>query len=612
MGWTLFDYYEPMHRTLRQAFLLLGVSLSAAHAQGVPATLPSGPVKGDAGATLATPPPVTNSALSAELLYEILLGELNVQAGEPGAGYSLILNAARKNNDSRLYQRAVELALKSRSGEAALQAARAWRQAQPTSRAANRALLQILLALNRIDDTLEPLKAELAMAGSDDLPKVIAAIPRSLLQASDKAKATSVVEQAMAGYTGEVRSAGPAWAAIGRMRLASDDLPGALSAAVKAQAAAPDAPEAAMLGLELLEAKQPKAEALVLRYLEGKNPSAEIQMAYARVLTGLRRFNEAITRLQNLTRTDRELAQAWLLLGTLQLQEQQRDAAQSSLTVFLELAQARKSGSPEEEQSQSRALAQAYLSLAQIAEDRKDYPAAEAWIARIDNAQALVGAQSRRASLLARQGKLPQALDLIRKLPEKDEADVRMKVMAEVELLRDNKQFQAAYDALVKAVSREPDDAGLLYDQAMLAEKLARLDEMERLLRRVIQLKPDYHHAYNALGYSLAERNVRLPEAKQLIEKALASAPEDPFIQDSLGWVEFRMGNKTAALRILEKAYSTRPDAEISAHLGEVLWSLGMRSRAVAIWKEGRRLSPDNETLIETVKRLRASLGSDL
>jgi tetratricopeptide (TPR) repeat protein len=612
MGWTLFDYYEPMHRTLCQALLLMSVCLSAAHAQGVPAPQPTGTDKGDAGTTPVTEKRVTNSALSAELLYEILLGELNVQGGEPGAGYSLILNAARKNNDSRLYQRAVELALQSRSGEAALQAARAWRQAQPTSRAANRALLQILLALNRIDDALEPLKAELAMAGSEDLPKVIAAIPRSLLQASDKAKAAAIVEQAMAGYTGEARTAGPAWSAIGRMRLGSEDLPGALSAALQAQAAAPDAPEPAMLGLELLEAKQPKAEALVLRYLERKNPSAEIQMAYARVLTGLRRFNEAITRLQNLTRTDRELAQAWLLLGTLQLQEQQRDAAQSSLTVFLDLAKARKSGSPEEEQGHSRALAQAYLSLAQIAEDRKDYPAAEAWIARIDNAQALVGAQSRRASLLARQGKLPQALDLIRTLPEKDEADVRMKVMAEVELLRDNKQFQAAYDALVKAVNREPDDASLLYDQAMLAEKLARLDEMERLLRRVMQLKPDYHHAYNALGYSLAERNVRLTEAKQLIEKALASVPDDPFIQDSLGWVEFRMGNKTTALRILEKAYSTRPDAEISAHLGEVLWSLGMRSRAIAVWKEGHRLSPDNETLRETVKRLRASLGSDL
>ena len=603
-----------MYRTLRQALFLISICLSAAHAQSGPAPSPSGTSSGDAGADAATEQaaPVGNSALGAELLYEILLGELSVRAGEPGAGYSLILNAARKNNDSRLYQRAVELALQSRSGEAALQAARFWRQAQPASRAANRALLQILLALNRIDDTLEPLKAELAMAGAEDIGKVIAAIPRSFLQSSDKAKAAAVVEQAMSGYTGETQTAGPAWTAIGRMRLAGEDFPGALAAAFRAQAAAPAAPEPAMLGLELMERKQAKAEALVLKYLEGNNPSQDIQMAYARVLTELRRYPDAIGRLQILTRTDSGFAPGWLLLGTLQLQEQQRDAAQASLTAYLELAQARKPGTPEEDQSHNRALAQAYLSLAQIAEDRKDYPAAEAWIARIDNAQALVGAQSRRASLLARQGKLPEAIELIRKLPEKDESDMRVKAMAEVELLRDNKQFQAAYDVLVKAINREPDDAGLLYDQAMLAEKLARLDEMERLLRRVMQLKPDYHHAYNALGFSLAERNVRLTEAKQLIEKALAAAPEDPYIQDSLGWVEFRMGNRTGALRILEKAYSTRPDAEISAHLGEVLWTLGMRARAIAVWKEGHRLSPDNETLVETVKRLRVSLGSDL
>jgi tetratricopeptide (TPR) repeat protein len=121
----------------------------------------------------------------------------------------------------------------------------------------------------------------------------------------------------------------------------------------------------------------------------------------------------------------------------------------------------------------------------------------------------------------------------------------------------------------------------------------------------VIAAKPEYHHAYNALGYSLADRNVRLPEAKELIEKALTFAPGDPFISDSLGWVEFRMGNRTEALRILDTAYKTRPDADIAAHLGEVLWSLGQRDRAHAIWKEGLLLNNENETLQATLKRLR-------
>jgi tetratricopeptide (TPR) repeat protein len=142
----------------------------------------------------------------------------------------------------------------------------------------------------------------------------------------------------------------------------------------------------------------------------------------------------------------------------------------------------------------------------------------------------------------------------------------------------------------------------------MMAEKLGFLDELERQLRRIIQLKPDYYQAYNALGYSLADRNVRLPEAKELIQKALEYAPSDPFIRDSLGWVEFRMGNTSEALQIFEAAYKAKPDAEIAAHFGEVLWSLGQRERAVAIWKEGQLINPDDETLLETLKRLRVKL----
>ena len=154
-------------------------------------------------------------------------------------------------------------------------------------------------------------------------------------------------------------------------------------------------------------------------------------------------------------------------------------------------------------------------------------------------------------------------------------------------------------------IAQPPVDPDLVYEQAMLAEKMGNIADMERLLRQVIALKPDYQHAYNALGYSLAERGIRLPEAKELIQKALNYAPDDPFITDSLGWVEFRMGNKAEAARILENAYKSRPDADIAAHLGEVLWSLGQRDRAQSVWKEGLLLNAENETLLETLKRLR-------
>jgi len=134
------------------------------------------------------------------------------------------------------------------------------------------------------------------------------------------------------------------------------------------------------------------------------------------------------------------------------------------------------------------------------------------------------------------------------------------------------------------------------------------MDEMERVLRRVIELKPDHHHAYNALGYSLAERNQRLPEARDLIAKAVELAPNDPFIADSLGWVEFRLGNTTQALQHLKRAYASRPDTEIAAHLGEVLWVAGQRDEARRVWREGRTRDADNEVLRETLARLQVKL----
>jgi tetratricopeptide (TPR) repeat protein len=147
-----------------------------------------------------------------------------------------------------------------------------------------------------------------------------------------------------------------------------------------------------------------------------------------------------------------------------------------------------------------------------------------------------------------------------------------------------------------------------MYEQAMLAEKLNQLDEMEKLLRQVIAQNPSYYNAYNALGFSLADRNLRLTEAKQLIVKALTFAPDDPFITDSLGWVEFRLGNLTSALSYLQKAYKARADAEIAAHLGEVLWQLKRPEEALKVWREGLELAPTNETLQETLQRLKPAL----
>ena len=548
------------------------------------------------------------SGLDSPLFYQLLVGEITAQDGDAAAAFALMLDAARKTNNPELYQRATDIALQSRSGDAALQSARAWKQAQPASREANRYVLQILIALNRIGDTLEPLGAELAKAPDVERPLAIGAIPRAYARASDKKLAASTVEQALAPYLSNPATASAAWATTGRMRLAAGDTAGALVAAQRGQAldaaGAPRGEGPALVALELMDPKLPAAEKIVRTYLDGNAQALpEIRMGYARALLDAQRYAEATAQVQTVAREKPAFPDSWLVLGALQLQDNQLVPAQASLERYVSLIQQ----SPNAEQ-RKRGLDQAYLSLSQVAEKRKDFKAAEDWIAKIEDSADLVQAQSRRASILASQGKLAEGRKLLAQLPERTPEEARAKVAAEAGLLRETKQYRQAYDLLAGAVAKTPDDPELIYDQAMMAEKLNDLAEMEKLLQRVITLKPDYHHAYNALGYSLAERNLRLPEAKALIEKALTFAPADPFIQDSLGWVEFRLGNAPEAVRIFEAAYKAKPDAEIAAHYGEVLWSLGQRDRAIVIFKEGLLLAPDNESLQSTIKRLRVAL----
>ncbi|QNK69305.1 tetratricopeptide repeat protein [Variovorax sp. PAMC26660] len=545
------------------------------------------------------------SALTADLFYEILMGEMTARSGDPGSGYALVLDAARRLRDGKLFQRAVEIALQSRSGDAALAAARAWQEALPTSRDARRIELQILIALNRISETVEPLRAEVAATSQIERPLLMAVIARNYSRAADKKQAASVVEQALVDELKSPTSGGLAWATVGRLRLNAGDASGALDAARKGQDIDPASDAPAALALEMIDPGQPLAEPIVTRYLSN-NPKAtpDLRIAYARVLVENRRFGDATTQLQAVTSSRPELAEPWLLLGSLQMQAKQDAAAETSIKRFVDLSGSQGKDAADAAE-RKRGVSQAYLALAQLAERRKDFTAAERWLARVDGPDELVAAQSRRAGLLARQGKLAQAREVIRNLPERTPDDKKQKFLAEVQLLRDAKQYQAAYDMLAQASTATPDDGDLVYDQAMIAEKLNRLDDMERLLRRLMQLKPDNQNAYNALGYSFADRKIRLDEARTLIQKAVQLAPEDPFIADSLGWVEFRLGNTTEAIRILEAAYKTRPDPEIGAHFGEVLWSTGQKDRAVTIWKEALLSDAENETLQETLKRLR-------
>jgi tetratricopeptide (TPR) repeat protein len=560
--------------------------------------------------TPASTETIANSNMDAELFYQLLLGELNAISslgGSPGTSFQLLLDAARKTNDAGLFQRAIDLAISNRSGEPALQAARAWKQAQPQSRDANLQVLQVLLALNRLQETQEPLRTQIQLTPAPERSAAISQIPRLYARATDKKAAAALIEQALAEFLTNNATASASWTALGRARLAAADAPGAIDAAARSQSADPKAIGPALLALELMDPKQPAAEPIVRRYLDTPEAIAEVRMGYVRALIDAQRMSEASAQVQRVTQSKSDMPEAWLTQGTLELQDNQIDKADASLKRYIELTNAQ--ANSDEKQ---RGLTQAYLSLAQIAEKRKDFSLAESWLAKIDSPQALVSTQTRRASMLAKQGKLPEARELIRKLPERQgaegAADRRMKTLSEVQLLQTNKDYQAAYDLLQQASAAAPQDHELVYQQAGAAEKLKRYAEMERLMRRTIEIKPDFAYAYNALGYSFADRNVRLPEAKALLQKALELAPGDPAITDSLGWAEFRLGNTKEAIALLEKAYKSFPNAEIGAHLGEVLWASGQRDKAMAIFKECMLLDKEDEVLQETLKRLKVKL----
>jgi Flp pilus assembly protein TadD len=574
-----------------------------------------------AQAQVAEPAPkVQNSALNAPLFQQLLIGEIEMREGDPAAAYQLILDAARRTKDEQLFRRATEIALQARAGDEALIAVRAWRQAAPESVDALRYQVQLLVQLNRTADVVEPLQALVKATPADQRSVLMNALPRFLARSSDRAQAAQVIEQVLLPYADVPETRVAARVAIGRGWLGAINGAKALALAKNAHEIDRTAEAPAGLALEMMPGT-PGAEEIVKDHLAARPDSNAVRLIYVRTLLGSQRLVDATAQLETLTRNSPTLPQAWLTLGALHVQLREPEAATAALTKYIELVQASDmpatdtvaaaaTGDDDDPPpaSKDEALTRGYLLLSQAADQQKDFKGAEAWLAKIDNPKRALEVQARRASLLARDGKVAQARELIRRLPEKTPEDARAKVLAEAQVLRDAKLWRDANDVLAQGNKKFPDDVDLIYEQSMMAEKLNRLADMERLLRRVIELKPDHQHAYNALGYSLAERNVRLPEARTLIKKALELSPGEPSITDSLGWVEYRLGNRDEAVRLLREAYRGQPDAEIAAHLGEVLWVNGQTEEARRIFAEARKRDANNDVLRETLARLRVGL----
>jgi tetratricopeptide (TPR) repeat protein len=524
--------------------------------------------------------------LSEPTLYEFLLGEIALQRGDLPLAANTYLDLARRTRDPRVARRAVEVANQAKEITLALDAARLWNELEPSVHALQ-VLAATLVAAKRVEEA-GPVIEKLFSADGVNRENAFMQLNRLLAGNPDKIANQRVVRNIAAKYP----QLPQAHFAVAQAAAIAGDNDGAITAAREAQKLQPDWELAVLLEAQVLQQRSPAAAAKRLGEFVESYPSArEARLSYARVLVLEKRLPEARKQFEAVANASPKNPDVVYAVGLLAYQLKDYSAAEEYMKRVLGLGYRDPEG--------------VRYVLGQIAEEQKLWPRAIEWYESIDTGDHVMPARMRTANAIAKQGKLDEARAFLKRVAAENPEDVVQLIVAEAQLLRDAQRHAEAFALLSDALGKQPEQPDLLYDLALTAEKLERFDLLETHLRKLIEVKPDHAHAYNALGYSFADRNTRLPEARKLIEKALELAPEDYFIMDSMGWILYREGDLKGAARELRRAYSGRPDAEIGAHLGEVLWMLGEQDEARRVWDEALKAGPENETLQKTIKRLR-------
>jgi tetratricopeptide (TPR) repeat protein len=535
------------------------------------------------GAPVASVDAYPAQVLTPELLYQFLITEIAGQRGMVTLARDSYIELARKTRDPRVAQRAAEVAIYSRDLDGAVEATRIWLQADPGSEKATQTLAALLVSQGQVAEAA-PYLAKLLDASA---PATSFMHLQALIGKSRDSKAVlDVVRQLAAGYP----SLPEAQYAIARAAQNAGRADEAVAALVEADRLRPGWESAALLRAQIL-ARQSRNEALAyLKDFVAKYPAAhDVRLGYARMLVSGNQMVEARAQFEQLTRDMPEQPDVLLAAGLLSLQTGQFADAERLLGRAQALG-------PRDEDT-------VRYYLAQTADEARQDELALKRYREVETGEYRIASRSRQAAILARQGKLPEARALLRSTPAESDGERIQLLQAEAGLLRDAREDAEVFALLSASVKEYPDAIDLLYDRAMAAEKVGQLKIMEDDLRKVIRIKPDYAHAYNALGYTLADRTSRLDEAADLLNKALALAPDDPFILDSIGWLNYRQGNTQKAQEYLERAYALRADPEIAAHLGEVLWAKGSQTAARDLWKAALRNNPDNAVLLGVMRK---------
>jgi tetratricopeptide (TPR) repeat protein len=534
----------------------------------------------------------------------VLAAEFAFQNGDLPTAASTYAEIARRSQDAKVAERAVELLLRQRRTDEAKEIVAIWQRGDAASTRANQ--IALALALNSNDEALaKQAVSRVASMPADKRAEAVVDLARQLAQMKDRDAAVKLAsvfieqmpELAESHYALAIASTG-----IDNSRLNE-----ALLAIDKSLSIKPNWPQAIAVKARLLASRAEKASTPGARALAG-NDSVKLLREGIVANPDSRDLKQLLARLQF---DFGEFADARKLFLDL-ADDGKEDAEEMQLAAMLAAFSAQDWDAAEKEFSEALAAERGDANalryyLGRVSEARKRWDeAAERYarVQRLGQGDRYWESQLRIAGVLASDKRVLQAMSHLKQLSPTTPLERTSIAQTEASLWREAGENGKAFDALEAALKIDADNADLLYESAMVAERLDRMDESEKRLRRVIELDPKRAHAYNALGYSLADRNVRLDEARTLIEKGHELAPDDAAIIDSLGWIAFRQGRLKDAEDHLRRAYGKFKDGEIAAHLGEVLWAQGRKDEARSVWQAQLKLQPDSDILKKTMQRL--------
>ena len=568
-----------------------------ADADARPAAAPA-PAADSAAPVAAAPAEALPSVeLTSDLLYRFTKAELEFKRGQWQSAYITMLSLAQQTRDPRLARRAAEMALTVKQGGEALAAIRLWRNLAPESEEATQYFLGFAVVNDDLSEAEQIFSKRLEAAPPAARGLAMFQMQQFLLRAKDKAAAYALQQRVLAPYADMVES----HLILAQSAFSIGDNDRAREEAQAALAIKPDSELAILTKAQV--APDPESAVKVLTdFLAQHADAREVRAAYARILADSKQFDAARKQFLVLLKDQPDNLATLYALGVVAMQSNDMPGAEGYFKQFVAVL----GEHPGDDRDPSKVL----MILSQIDEERGDFGAAIGWLDKIDSNDnhLYLASRLKRAQLTARKGDIDDARKQLADMHTDDPAETAQIIQTDAQILRDAGDTRTAFVVLENAVKRFPGNPDLLYDYALAAEKLGQMDVMERSLRQVIAAAPDNQHAYNALGYSLAERNERLTEAYSLIDKALKMAPGDPFIMDSMGWVQFRLGHLNEAEELLRRAYSLRSDPEIAVHLGEVLWVKGDKAGAQKMWQEAQAKDPKNDALRSTLARLNQSL----